>query len=270
MNVGFVGLGPVAGSLVAALVQAGALAPEEVWVYARPPAARDRIPASLAGAQMAYSAAELARRAGAVFLGGSPAEAAGALAEVGSSLTADNLLVLLDNTFTLAEAEARTEARAAKVIPSVAHAVRRGVSLLVFGERCTPQDRTGLLRLMGAVSRPYVVPEEAVRAAADLTACGPAFLGLVQQALADAARARAPALSREDAIALVRETALATCELMAQTGYDFADVVHRVAASGGPAAAGLDALQPRLTGLWEAVLAATDGWEAAQRARLQP
>ncbi|BAD39120.1 NAD(P)-binding domain-containing protein [Symbiobacterium thermophilum] len=268
MAIGFIGMGNMGRLLVTALVRAGALQPDEVLIYSRSPEKRRRVTAALPGVQEAYGGGDLARRAGVVFLCVKPPETAGVLEEIGPYITADHLLVTINNTVTLAMLEARTPARAAKVIPSVVHAVRRGVSLLVFGGRCTHRDRALLMRLMGAVSRPFVVPEEAVRTASDLTACGPAFLSLVLHAMAEAARGKAPALSREAVMAMVRETARATCELMEQTGYDFADVAARVATPGGVAAAGVDALHPRLDGFWEAVLAATAAHEAAKRAQL--
>ncbi|WP_273380786.1 NAD(P)-binding domain-containing protein [Symbiobacterium thermophilum] len=268
MAIGFIGMGNMGRLLVTALVRAGALQPDEVLIYSRSPEKRRRVTAALPGVQEAYGGGDLARRAGVVFLCVKPPETAGVLEEIGPYITADHLLVTINNTVTLAMLEARTPARAAKAIPSVVHAVGRGISLLAFGGRCTPGDRALLMRLMGAVSRPLVLPEEAMRAASDLTACGPAFLSLVLHALAEAARASAPSLSREDALTMVRETARATCELMEQAGYDFADVAARAATPGGVAAAGADALQARLEGFWEAVLAATAAREAAARAQL--
>jgi len=266
---GFIGMGNMGRLLVTALVRAGALEPGEVLIWSRTAEKRDRVAAALPGVQAAFGGRDLARRADVIFLCVKPRETAAVLEEIGPYITGDHLLVIINNTLTLAQMEARTPARVAKVIPSVVHTVGCGASLLAFGRRCTHTDRALLVRLMQAVSRPYVLPEEAVRTASDLTSCGPAFLSLVFQALAEAARERAPGLSREAAAAMVRETARATCELMEQMGYAFEDVIDRVSTPGGVTAAGIEVLRARLAGLWDEVLAATAAHEAEKRAQLE-
>ncbi len=265
MKVGFIGMGNMGRLLVTALVRAGALEPGEVLIWSRTAEKRKRVTEALPGVQAAFGGGDLARRADVLFLCVKPGETAAVLDEIEPYITGDHLLVIINNTLTLAMLEARTPARVAKVIPSVVQTVGRGASLLVFGERCTHRDRALLVRMMETISRPYVIPEEAVRTASDLTSCGPAFLSFVFQALADTARAKAPALSREDVAAMVRETARATCELMEQTGYTFADIIDRVSTPGGVTAAGIAAMRTRLDGLWDEVLAATAEHEAAKR-----
>jgi len=261
-------MGNVGRLLVTTLVRAEALRPDEVIIHSRTAEKRRRVAAAVPGVQQAYSNADLVRRCDAVFLCVKPGDTGAVLAEIKPYITHDHLLVIINNTLTLAMLEERTPARVAKVIPSVVQTVGRGASLVVFGERCTHGDRALLMRLMGAVSRPHVIPEEQVRAASDLTACGPAFLSRAFQALADAARRRTPGLSREAAEAMVRETARATCELMEQTGYSFSDVIDRVSTPGGVAAAGVTAMREHFDGLWDQVLAATAAHEEAKRERL--
>ncbi len=269
MKVGFVGMGNMGRLLVTALVRAGALAPEEVLICSRTAAKRNQVTTALPGVQAAFGCGDLARRAEVIFHCVKPGETAAVLEEIGPYITAGHLLVIINNTLTLSMVEARTPARVAKVIPSVVHAAGRGASLVVFGGRCTHTDRALLMRLLEAISRPYVIPEEAARTASDLTSCGPAFLSFVFQSLAEAACAQAPALSREAAAAMVRETVAATCALMEQTGYTFGDVIERVSTPGGVTAAGIEVLRERSDGLWAAVLRATAGHEAAKRAQLE-
>ncbi|MBP2017983.1 competence protein ComER [Symbiobacterium terraclitae] len=268
MRVGFIGMGNMGRLLVTALVRAGALRPDEVIIHSRTAEKRRRVAESLPGVQQAYSGTDLVRRCDAVFLCVKPGDTGAVLAEIAPYITRDHLLVVINNTVTLAMLEERTPARVAKVIPSVVQTVARGASLLIFGERCTHGDRALLVRLMGAISRPHVIAEADVRAASDLTSCGPAFLSCAFQALAEAACRRAPGLPREVAEAMVRETARATCELMEQTGYSFADTMQRVSTPGGVTAAGLAAMRERVGGLWDQVLAATAAHEAVKREQL--
>jgi len=268
MRVGFIGMGNMGRLLVTALVRAGALRPDEVVIHSRTLEKRRRVAEALPGVQQAYSNGDLVRRCDAVFLCVKAGDTGAVLAEIAPYITRNHLLVAINNTVTVAMLEERTPARVAKVIPSVVHAVGRGASLLVFGERCTHDDRALLVRLMSAVSTPHVVAEEDVRAASDLTACGPAFVSYALHALALAACSRAPGLSRAAAEVMVRETARATCELMEQHGYTFADVVDRVSTPGGVAAAGVEALRPLFARLWEEVLGATAAHEEVQRSRL--
>lgn len=269
MSVGFVGMGNMGQMLVTALVRAGALQPEEAVISNRSPEKCDRTARHLPGVQKAVNNGDLARRCRTIFLCVKPGETKAVLDEMRPYITGEHLLVLINNTITIAMLEGRTPARVAKVIPSVVQTAGKGASLLMFGSRCTHEDKAALVRLMGKISQPHLIAESEARIASDLTSCGPAFISYALRALADAARRCAPGLGRAEADAMIRETAKATCELMEQTGYTFDDIIARVSTPGGVTADGIKVMDELFHGLWEQVLETTVVKEDAKRARVE-
>ena len=269
MSVGFVGMGNMGQMLVTALVRAGALPPEEAVISNRSPEKRRRVAEALPGVQQAFGNGDLARRCRTIFLCVKPGETRAVLNDMGPYITDGHLLVLINNTISIAMLEERTAARIAKVIPSVVQTVGKGASLLMFGERCTHEDKALLVRLMSAISQPHLIAESQARIASDLTSCGPAFISYAFRALSEAARRAAPGLSRAEADAMIRETAKATCELMERTGYTFDDIIARVSTPGGVTADGIKVMDELFHGLWEQVLETTVAREDGKRAKVQ-
>lgn len=268
MDVGFIGTGSMGSLLIRSLVRYGALRPGAVWAANRTPAKLERLASEVPGVHPA-PAREVVRRCPLVFLCVKPGETGAALEEVGDDLTPDHLLVILSNMLPLEAVEARTTARVAKVIPSLAHQVGGGVALIMYGNRVRPADRQRLERLLAPIARPLVIREHQGRTAADITSCGPAFLACVLQAMARAAAEAQPDLPLPVAEALVRETALATARLLAEDGMTFDEVIARISVPGGITAEAVRLLAEQVPAAWEAVFRTTREVEEEKRRRLR-
>jgi len=269
VSVGFIGMGNMGQMLVTALARSGVLPLDELVVSNRSPGKLEAVASALPGVTKAFTNRELVRQCAVLFLCVKPGETKEVLDDAGPYITPAHLLVAINNTITIPMLEERTQARVAKVIPSLVQQVSSGGSLLVFGSRCTVSDRDLLIRLMGAMSRPYVIEESQARVASDLTSCGPAFLSYAFRALSEAARHYQPDLSRETVDSMIRETVRATCALMDQTGYSFDDIIGRVSTPGGVTADGIKVMDELFAGLWEQVIETTITKENAKRARVQ-
>lgn len=269
MNVGFIGMGNMGQMLVAALARTDSLGPGECFASTRDPEKLRRLTALIPGLQVAYTNRELAQRCEVIFLCLKPGDTKAVLAEIGPHLTPDRLLVAITNTIDIPVLEGVVHSRVAKVIPSMVQSIHRGISLLMFGERCTADDRALLVRLMGAISRPIVINETQARVASDLTSCGPAFVSYIFRALVHAARQYQPDLPLDTVNLMVRATAAATCELLERTGLTFDDVIARVSTPGGITADGIKVLDEQLAGVWEQVIETTIVKEDAKRAKVE-
>ncbi|HYF93317.1 MAG TPA: pyrroline-5-carboxylate reductase dimerization domain-containing protein [Symbiobacteriaceae bacterium] len=269
MNVGFIGMGNMGQMLVTALARAHALQPGELFASTRDPDKLRRLAGSVPGLQVAYSNRELAQRCQVIFLCLKPGETRAVLTEIAPHLTPDRLLVAITNTIDIAALEGTTRARVAKVIPSMVQSIQRGVSLLMFGDRCTTDDKAFLVRLMGAISQPVPIIESQARVASDLSSCGPAFVSYILRAFAHAARQYQPDLPVDTINLLIRVTAAATCELLERTGMTFDDVITRVSTPGGITADGIKVLDEQLAGVWEQVIETTIVKEEAKKARFE-
>lgn len=257
MSIGFIGMGNMGGMLVTALARSGVVPPDQICISNRGQEKLRSVAARVPGVVIAYSNGELAQRCPYIFLCLRPGETKGVLDEISPYITAQHLLVAITNTIDIPVLEAATHARVAKVIPSLLHAIAEGVSLLMFGSRCTAEDRAWLHKIMSAISRPCIIEESQARVASDLTSCGPAFLSYMFRSLAQAACQYAPDLPAETANLMIRQTATATCRLIEQFGYSFDDVISKVSTPGGVTAEGIKVLDELCTGVWEQVIETT-------------
>ncbi|HYG60365.1 MAG TPA: NAD(P)-binding domain-containing protein [Symbiobacteriaceae bacterium] len=269
MNVGFIGMGNMGQMLVTALARSKVFQPGDIFANTRSQEKLRRLSDAIPGIQVAYSNRELVQRCPVFFLCVKPNETKAVLDEAGPYITPDHLLVSITNTIDMPVLERAVKARVAKVIPSVVQSVHEGVSLLMFGERCTPEDKGLLHRLMGAISQPMVVQESQARVASDLTSCGPAFLSYGFRALAQAARHYQPDLPPDMVDRMIRTTAAATCRLIEQTGMTFDDIIAKVSTPGGITADGITVLDEQMAGVWEQVIETTIVKEEAKKARVE-
>jgi len=268
VSVGFVGMGNMGQMLVRALVRAEVLPMGEILVSTRNPEKLLLLSNSLPGIRTLATNGELARNSRTIFLCIKPNETAAVLREIAPYMTADHLVVTITNTLDIAQLEAMTPARIAKVIPSMVQQVGAGISLLMFGDRCTGADRAEIQALFEPISTPVVIKESDARVASDLASCGPAFLAFTWRAMSQAARQYAPTLPPEVADTLVRRTAAATCLLLESMGYNFDDVIAKVSTPGGVTAEGIKVLEEQMSGVWEQVIETTIIKENAKRAKV--
>lgn len=268
MNVGFIGMGNMGQMLVSALVRSGALKPGEVVISNRNPAKLDLVAARHPGIAKAHTNADLARRCGVIFLCIKPGETRAVLDEIGPYITANHLVITITNALDIAQLEQCVPARIAKVIPSLVQTVSAGGSLVAFGQRCTPDDHALVMRLMAAISQPFVIAEAQARVASNLTSCGPAFLSYTFRALAEASRRYQPDLAPDQIDQMIRVTVKATCELMDQGGYSFDDIIQKISVPGGVTADGIAVMDELFAGLWEQVVETTIRKENAKKAKM--
>lgn len=268
MNVGFIGMGNMGQMLVTALARAQVLRPGELFASTRTQEKLRKLAGSVPHVTIAYSNRELVQHCPVVFLCIKPGETKAVLEEITPYITPDHLLVTITNTIDIPMIEAVVRARVAKVIPSVVNSVDDGVSLLMFGSRCTPADVGLLQRLMGAISRPFTIEEPQARVCSDLTSCGPAFLSYTFRAMSHAARRYQPDLPADAVDAMIRHTAAATCHLLQQQGLSFDDVIARVSTPGGITADGIKVLDEQMAGVWEQVIETTIVKEEAKKAKV--
>jgi competence protein ComER len=269
VNVGLIGMGNMGQMLVTALASSNIFEPGELMASTRDPEKLRRLAGALPNLRAAYSNRELAQHCQVIFLCLKPGETKAVLSDIAPYLTPDRLLVLITNTIDIPKLEACVQSRVAKVIPSMVQSIQRGISLIMCGQRCTAHDKAFLIRLMGAISDPVYIEESQARVASDLTSCGPAFISYIFRAMVHAARQYQPDLPVETLNDMVRKTASATCELLAQTGLTFDDVITRVSTPGGITADGIKVLDEQLAGVWEQVIETTLIKEEMKKGRVE-
>ncbi len=267
MAIGFIGTGRMGSMLVRALLGADHPLDEEVWACNRSPEKLDDL--SLHHQKLVTGESmELARKCRTLFLCVRPGDTAAALNEIQAELTAAHLLVVITNVVELDRLAARVPCRVAKVIPSFAQFVRRGVSLMIPGPRCTAEDLAYLHGLLERVSRTYQVSEAQSRAATNVASCGPAFLARFCEEWAAAAHRMQPDIPMEDWEWLVWETVRAAAELP-RAGIAGREILEEVSTPGGMTYEGLAAMDAVLPAMWEEVMRRTAEREREMKAAIR-
>ena len=131
--------------------------------------------------------------------------------------------------------------RVVRVMPNTPALVLEGVSALARGRHATAQDLETTRQLFEAVGKVVVVDELLMDDVTGLSGSGPAYVILINEALADAGVK--VGLSRDVALALAAQTVRGSARLVLETGKHPAELKDMVASPGGTTIAGLHALE---------------------------
>ncbi len=149
------------------------------------------------------------------------------------------VLSVLAATCTDRLAEAFPETPIKRVMPNQPVEIGHGVLCHVAAREMAPGLEAELVEMLGMLGTAVALPEDRIEAAMAVMSCGPAYVALFAEALADAGAREG--LDRAEAQALVAATLSGTGELLSRR--EPAAIRKAVAPPGGATEAGLEALQ---------------------------
>lgn len=256
MRIGFIGTGSMGSMLIRAFFQSTLSSEIQVFACNRSPEKLAQLQTRHPHLQVCASAGETVAASDIVFLCVKPGDAPGVIDCVRPHVREEQYFISINSAVMLEEMEAVLPCRVAKVIPSITQVALSGTVLVMHGGRTTIEDRRYLESLLGMISKPTVVEEADVRVCSDLSSCGPAFLSVLLQEFAMAA-VRQGGIPRDLADTLVKDMTQGLGKLLTEEGFEFGDVIHRVAVPGGITAEGIKVLKPSMSGIFDQLLATT-------------
>ncbi len=145
-----------------------------------------------------------------------------------------------------------------RAMPNTPALVGAGVTVMAGGGRATAADLDWAESVLAAVGVVVRLPERYLDAVTGVSACGPAYLFLVAEAMIEAGVT--VGLARDVSRTLVTETLLGTARLLVQTGETPEALRAAVTSPGGATAAGVRTLEQRgvRSAFIEAVVAASE------------
>lgn len=145
-----------------------------------------------------------------------------------------------------------------RAMPNTPALVGAGVTVMAGGGRATADDLDWAESVLAAVGVVVRLPERYLDAVTGVSACGPAYLLLVAEAMIEAGVT--VGLARDVSRTLVAETLLGTSRLLVQTGETPESLRAAVTSPGGATAAGVRTLEQRgvRSAFIEAVVAASE------------
>ncbi|BAS28374.1 pyrroline-5-carboxylate reductase [Limnochorda pilosa] len=188
---------------------------------------------------------EAARFGQVLILAVKPQQIEGVLRQIGPDLTTGHLVISIAAGVRLRFLESHLPegVPVVRVMPNVACLVGEAASGFSLGRWAGDPEAERARRILGAVGQVFLLPEPLLDAVTGLSGSGPAFLGLVIDALADGGVACG--LPRDVAVKLAAQTCLGAARLVLEAGIHPAVLRDMVTSPGGTSAAGLQVLEER-------------------------
>lgn len=148
------------------------------------------------------------------------------------------------------------EYKVIRIMPNVAAAVGESMTLCTRTDNVTDAELDGFLDMMSESGKIDLIPEKQMDAGMALSGCGPAFVCMFVEALADGAVTCG--VPRKAAMEYAIQTLIGTAELMRETGKHPGVLKDEVTSPAGTTIAGVRALEERgfRSAAMEAVVAA--------------
>jgi pyrroline-5-carboxylate reductase len=262
-QLGFIGAGKLAGSVIRGLISAGFCPPSRILASEPNEQVRNAL-VSDTGISATTNNIEVARKAEVILIGVKPAVVLSVLRELAQPIR-HKLVISLAAGVRLVSMAKVADARFSRALTNTPSAICRAATALARGRNCTDEDMALAHKIFSAIGLALEVDEQHIDAVTALAGSGPAFVYSVIEALAKGGENCG--LPPKVAGALAAQTVLGAAELAIESKLSPEELRKMVVTPGGTTAAGLAEMAKLHTaeGLIAAVEAATKrGREMAQ------
>ena len=128
-----------------------------------------------------------------------------------------------------------------RIMPNTPAKIGQGVILYDYNDRVLPEDVAEFLKAMAPAGMVDHLPEKLIDAGSAVSGCGPAFVSLFIEALADGGVACG--LPRAKALEYAAQTVMGTAKLMLESGAHPGQMKDAVCSPGGTTIQGVRALE---------------------------
>jgi pyrroline-5-carboxylate reductase len=254
-QLGFIGGGKLAGSVVRGLVRAGYCEVRRILVSEPADAVREKL-AGDTGVHTTSDNAELARRSEVILAGVKPQVVLKIVEEI-ASVTEGKIVISLAAGIRIANMEAKSPARFLRAMTNTPAAVCQAATAIARGTRTTAADMSKAREIFSSIGFVAEVEEMHIDAVTALAGSGPAFVYSVIEALAKGGSNCG--LPAGVSLGLAIQTVRGAAQLALESGLSPEELRQMVITPGGTTAAGLSAMDKLGTsaGLIAAVEAAS-------------
>jgi pyrroline-5-carboxylate reductase len=244
MNVGFIGCGNMGGALARAAAKSELLEPSQLFIADRMNAQAERMAAELGGAKVSNNE-EVAAVCDYIFLAVKPQMMRDVLAGIAPVLKArTNRFVLVTIAAGIAmesiQEMAGGEYPVIRLMPNMPAAVGKGMILYCSSKTNLP-EMVNFLHMMKEAGRFDELPESLIDAGSAVSGCGPAFVYMFIEALADGGVACG--LPRQKAQEYAAQTLLGAAEMVLKSGQHPGYLKDAVCSPAGSTIQGVRALE---------------------------
>ena len=265
-QLGFIGAGKLAGSVIRGLILAGFCSPSKIVASEPNEQVRNALVNDTA-ISVTENNAEAASQAEVVFIGVKPAMVVPVLRDLREAIR-NKIVISLAAGIRFDSMERVAHARWIRALTNTPSAICRAATALAKGPHATGDDLALARKIFEAVGLVIDVDEAHIDAVTALAGSGPAFVYSIIEALA--AGGQACGLPPNIAGTLAAQTVLGAAQLAIETGLSPEELRKMVVTPGGTTAAGLAEMDRHRTaeGLIAAVSAATKRGQEMAREHL--
>ncbi len=239
-KLGFIGMGNMAGAIACGIAQSGFLKGEEMIAF-------DIVSSQLNKLdpyhfQKATSEIEVVENSDIVFIGVKPQVVENVIAPLKDALKNKAIIsIVLGYDFKKYESILDSSTRHIFVMPNTPALVLEGMSLMEEKHSLTDDELHFTYNLFASIGNVEVVPSHLMNAAGTLSGCGPAFVYMVIEALADGAVKEG--VPRDMAYKLASQTVAGAGQMQLKTGLHPGILKDQVCSPGGSTIRGVQALE---------------------------
>ena len=241
MKIGFIGLGNMGASLAKSVLQARPS--DEILLANRSQAKVDAFIADFGG--QASSNEEIFAEADVIFLGVKPAQFSELLSQYQTILEKRESLLLISMaaglTLEKLASLVPSQHRFIRMMPNTPVSIGQGVISYALSANCQVDDKEVFCQLLQHAGLLFEISEGLIDAATGLAGCGPAFVYLFIEALADAGVQTG--LPRETALQMAAQTVIGAGQLVLDTQEHPGVLKDKVCSPGGSTIAGVASLE---------------------------
>ena len=258
---GFIGCGNMGGALVRAI--SSQIPAENILIADRIAGNTEQLKAQC-GVCIAADAAQVAQEAQYIFLGVKPQGMRALLAELSETLKSRHdryILISMVAGITLNSLQEMVnlpDTAIIRILPNTPAAVGKGMTLYCCNPYVTNEEEHAVAQALMAAGKVDRLEENLIDAGCAISGCGPAFVYLFMEALADGGVAAG--LPRQKALMYAAQTVMGAAETLMQSGKHPGELKDAVCSPGGSTIQGVIALENGAfrSDVIEAVLAAYD------------
>ena len=240
MKIGFLGAGAMGGAILSGAINSGVLDPKDVYVFDMADAIKDKYKAL--GCTIVADNEELGKKSDIVVLAVKPQYAAPALAQLGNSVDGKAVIsIMAGKTTETIRSLIKGNFRLLRTMPNTPALVGAGAFALDAGTDLTADEKVFAEKLFKSIGIVEWMPEYLIDSACALSGCGPAFVYMVIEALADGGVMEG--LPRATAMNLAAQTVYGAAKMVMETGEHPGVLKDRVCSPGGNTIIGVKTLE---------------------------
>jgi pyrroline-5-carboxylate reductase len=251
-QLGFIGAGKLAGSLIRGLMRAKFCAPEKIIAGEPNEQTRSTLQKETNVAVTAENA-EVAEKANVIFIAVKPGMVLGVLRDIAPRIE-NKLVISLAGGVRISSMEKVCDARIMRALTNTPSAICLAATGITRSSRSTPENVDLAKKIFGAIGVVVEVDEDKIDIVTALSGSGPAFVYTVIEALADGGVKLG--LTKDVAMQLAIQTARGAAEIMLETKMSPEELRRMVVTPGGTTAAGLEVMKK--LGTSESLIAAIE------------